>query len=54
VARIQVVADQAFRNLREATTVWEAADYVHPVDSALRGFYREAGLRTDWKEVKLG
>jgi hypothetical protein len=54
LARIQVVADQAFRNLREATTVWEAADYVHPVDSALRGFYREAGLRTDWKEVKLG
>ncbi len=54
VARIRVAADQAFRELREATTVWEAAEYVEPVDSALRDFYREAGLRTDWKEVKLG
>jgi len=54
VARIQVAADQAFRELREATTIWEAAKYVDPVDTALRDFYREAGLSAGRKEVELG
>jgi hypothetical protein len=54
VARIQVATDQAFRDLvRGGTTIWEAARYVDPVDSALRDFYREAGLRVDWKEAEL-
>jgi hypothetical protein len=55
VARIQVAADQAFRELiREATTAWEATRYVDPVDTTLRDFYREAGLSAGRKEVELG
>jgi hypothetical protein len=55
VARIQVAADQAFRDLiGEATTAWEAARYVDPVDTTLRDFYREAGLSAGRKEVELG
>lgn len=54
VARIQVAADQAFRDLREAATAWEAAGYLDPVDTALRDFYREAGLSARRKEVELG
>jgi hypothetical protein len=54
VARIQVAADQAFQNLREATTTWQAALYVEPVDFALRDLYREAGLSPGQKEVELG
>jgi hypothetical protein len=54
VARIQMATDQAFRDLRGATTAWEAAWYVEPVDFALRDFYREAGLTAGPKEVELG
>ena len=53
VARIQVAVDQAFRDLREATTAWEAARYVSPVDSALRDFYWEAELSPGRREVEL-
>jgi hypothetical protein len=53
-ARIQVAADQAFQNLREATTTWQAALYVEPVDFALRDLYREAGLSPGQKEAELG
>jgi hypothetical protein len=54
VARIQVVTERAFRDLSEATTSWEAARYVDPVDTALKDFYREAGLSVERKEVELG
>ncbi len=55
VARIRVAVDSAFRDLiGQATTAWEAARYVEPVDSALRDFYREAGLSPGRKEVELG
>jgi hypothetical protein len=53
-ARIQVAADQAFQSLKEATTAWEAALYVEPVDFALRDLYREAGLSAGPKGVELG
>jgi hypothetical protein len=54
VARIEVAADQASRDLREAATAWEAARYLDPVDTALKDFYREAGLSVGQKEVELG
>jgi len=54
VARVQVAVDRAFENLREATTTWEAARYVDPVEDALPDFYREAGLSAGRKEAELG
>jgi len=54
VARIEVAADQASRDLREAATAWEVARYLDPVDTALKDFYREAGLSVGRKEVELG
>jgi hypothetical protein len=54
VARIQVAADQAFQDLSDATTVWEAARYVDPVNIPLMDFYREAGLIAGQKETELG
>ncbi len=53
VARIQVATDQAFRDLSEATTAWEAARYVDPVLSALQDFYWEAGLIPGRGEAEL-